>query len=52
MKCALVGLATARGLRREAQSLDVRAKALVVSAEKLRRRVRRTTRLVSEVAMK
>lgn len=49
---ALVGLATARGLRREAQSLDVRAKALVVSAEKLRRRVRRTTRLVSEVAMK
>ena len=49
---ARVGLASARGLRREAQHLDVRAKALVVSAEKLRRRVRRTTRLVSEVAMK
>lgn len=47
---ARVGLATARGLRRDAQALDVRAKALVVSAQKIQRRVRRTTRLVSEVA--
>jgi hypothetical protein len=47
---ARVGFASARGLRREAQHLDVRAKALVVAAQKIQRRVRRTTRLVAEAS--
>ena len=44
-----VGIASARGLRRHAQTLEVRAAALIRAAEKIQRRSRRTTKLVSEV---
>jgi len=46
---ARLGLAGARGLNRQAQSLTVRADALRRAAAKIRQRERRTTRLVSEV---
>jgi transposase len=55
---ARLGLAGARGLRREAQRLELRREALLGAAKKIQRRVRRTTRLSppqtanAEVAMK
>jgi hypothetical protein len=42
---ARLGLAGARGLRREAQRLELRREALLGAAKKVQRRVRRTTRL-------
>jgi transposase len=47
---ARLGLASARGHRREAQSLQLRAAALVRAAAKIQQRSRRTTRLISEVS--
>jgi transposase len=44
-----LGTASARGHRRHAQALEVRAAGLVRAAAKIQRRSRRTTKLVSEV---
>lgn len=45
---ARLGAASARGHRRQAQALEIRAAALVRAAAKIQRRSRRTTKLVGE----